>query len=222
MKRTLIIAAAAAGTAALAAGVVLGGTASGAEAGPPVKPVPSDAPSYTAAPPMPDNQASREQLQTLLAKAAAKAGGTMTIAARDSGEDQYTRTGSLVLRYTIARISVPGKGEFELSASVGTQDSVSQQSQWCGLENNTEDGKPCTQLELSEGHGTWSRVYSDQGARVSIDSAATTPSGTTLQLSFTNYVETSSGEKQVGPGWKQVGLDAAALRAILDTSGLLA
>jgi hypothetical protein len=151
------------------------------------------------------------QLERLAREVARPSGGTVTVTYRGVEE------GGVSLLVQTAR-----RGSFSVAAWLSEDaDGVRTARENCrGDQQHPEDGRICTTLRSSSTLGVWSRDYSAQAGRQSLDLVATAKGKKSLWVEFDNYVETADGSKRVGPSWSGAGITVPGLRQAAVDSGL--
>lgn len=155
-----------------------------------------------------------------------------TVAAASGGQahrtvvDQQCFRGTLQNRSVILLVRLPSGGHFEVRVYLaGSNSGQAASAGWyCAFAANDKiDNKPCTQYSISARQSLTSSTVNDFGARgrATLDYAVLTLSEAELSVHIDNYAELPSGEKAVGPNWRQAGYTPAKLREIVNKSGLL-
>jgi hypothetical protein len=98
-------------------------------------------------------------------------------------------------------------------------DGVADGIEGCRLDNEYGD-RDCRALVEQDDLGIWERAFPNQAGRRELNGSAGTKAGGTLMLLITNYTEQPSGEKVVGPTWRQAGITVSEVRAALAATGL--
>jgi hypothetical protein len=152
-----------------------------------------------------------QRLEKLARDVARPSGGVVTVTYRD---ENVPAVGVLVE-------TADGRF-FELTVGFSDDaDGVQTARQSCRNDNrDPESGRVCTTLRSTPDLGVWSRDYSNQQGRQSLELVATARDDMSLSVEFTNYVETPDGSKEVGPSWKDAGITVSGLRKAVVRSGL--
>jgi hypothetical protein len=142
------------------------------------------------------------------------------IAAPAHGRVQVTVPAGETDEPTVEALVQTPAGAFTVGAGLGdAPGGVAQGAEACRLDGQGPD-RICRILVDRSDLGLWDRTYPGQPGRRDLRLAADSRAGGTLYVTINNLTETPSGEKPIGPDWRQAGITVAGVRLAVAHSGL--